>query len=524
MAFLLSARWPNGTYLGHRPDGSPEAMPTFARVFSALVHAAGTGTEATAAQTDAVPGRGRLSTASVDALRWLESHPPCAMVIPSPPDFLPSTAVGSFQYRAEGVFQKEGGRTNYKRTPRTIATASWIGAPIQWLWDETPPAGIRSQLDRLCADVGTLGEADSPAILEIDVVPDTQSCTHDLVAASFFDEAGDEVAVPAPGRLEALEEQFAAARPRKRPSVAQDKHAVGASAMPHSEPPTSAALRRLRLVPRQRASAEVPWDTAILLPIDDGPLVKPKDRVAMAVALHRALISVVGQDCPAVITGRYRSGDTPPSNRVALHYLPADAPIADGNVNQPHFLVLQPRGMVLTDAVALHQGVARLRTLRTRRGKFSLGTPLWLPGDQCWAPPAEREERDWRLDPAAIPERSVKASSPTTVLQLTAARSLANVWRGLDPELADLRPAECLQWLRDRGGEIVEVAPLWVDDPAQYVHRTKRVIPVMPYTGRLVLGGLAPDTAVLALGQSRHLGGGLLVPVDRPQLRIDDHA
>ena len=41
------------------------------------------------------------------------------------------------------------------------------------------------------------------------------------------------------------------------------------------------------------------------------------------------------------------------------------------------------------------------------------------------------------------------------------------------------------------------------------------------WTGLVDLGTLAPPTAVVAVGQSRHLGGGLLEPVDVPDALYD---
>ena len=37
-----------------------------------------------------------------------------------------------------------------------------------------------------------------------------------------------------------------------------------------------------------------------------------------------------------------------------------------------------------------------------------------------------------------------------------------------------------------------------------------------PYTALISAGDLLADTGVAAVGQSRHLGGGLLVPADLP--------
>jgi CRISPR-associated protein Csb2 len=41
-----------------------------------------------------------------------------------------------------------------------------------------------------------------------------------------------------------------------------------------------------------------------------------------------------------------------------------------------------------------------------------------------------------------------------------------------------------------------------------------------PYRATLGLGTLSDDTTLLAIGQSRHLGGGLLVPVNVPEAAV----
>jgi CRISPR-associated protein Csb2 len=50
----------------------------------------------------------------------------------------------------------------------------------------------------------------------------------------------------------------------------------------------------------------------------------------------------------------------------------------------------------------------------------------------------------------------------------------------------------------------------------RYVHRTAEGTVIQPYRATVRLGGLAGQQTVVAIGQSRHLGGGLLVPLDLP--------
>lgn len=526
MPLMLSARWPQGTYLGHAADGTPEPFPSFARAYSALVHAAATGTQAAATGDAAAPGFPQLTAKSVETLTWLESHPPIGMAIPTWPDLIPSRpSEHAIAYRDQGVIRKEGTRVQKKKLPRAQGEASWIGAPLSWLWETDPPAAVREHLDALCADVGTLGEADSPAVLEVFDVPGTGSRTHDLEIAGFFSTGGGtRVDLPAEGRLEALEEQFRSARPAKLPSLAADRFTLGDSAMPQSEAPSRGGLTSARLRPVGRKETWAPWELVSLLPIESGPGVADEDRVTVAVALHRALIATIGQDCPAVVTGRYGKLRNPPANRIALHYIPAGAPISGTDKGQAHLAILFPTGISETDAEAVHEGIHRLRGLRSPLGRFSLGGVSLLPGTRFWEAPAPRMERAWELDPAAVPERHAKGSDRFDVLSQTVAFSLGNVLREEFPELEGRSAAQRRDLLEVRGLEILEASSRAVADPTRFVHRTNRAMPVMPYRARLRLGDIVPQTAVLAIGQSRHLGGGLLVPVDRRAPKEAPHA
>ena len=514
MVFALSARWPLGTYLGHHPDGTPEDFPSFSRVFSALVHAAGVGSAAGGTPAE---GFRHLSPTSVEALEWLENNPPTGMILPPWPQWIRAHNDGTFGYRNEGVFQSEGGRTVYKKTARVVGTAAFFAEPITWIWPMSAPEAVARQLDALCADVGVLGEADSPVVLEIDTQADIESRSHVLEPAGFFDQGGVVVQTPSAGRLRALEEQFALAHPAKRPSVSQDKPTLTSKGLPSSEAPTGEELRPLRLRPvgSSKSAQTVPWGEIVILPVVSGPVPSDEDRVDTAVRLHRALIATIGQECPPLVTGRYRRGEQPPPNRVGLHYLPPGSPIRQANREQAHLVVALPRGIHDSDADQIHAGISRISQLRLGSETLHLDSPSSLDGDEFWLEPEAGMTREWSLEPAAIPERAVKGADQFDVLEQTIATSLRNVLRSVHPNLQGATPCEVLSWLGEQGGDVIEAHPRWVTDPARFVHRTKRQIPVMPYRARLRLGSAVPETAFMALGQARHLGGGILVPVDR---------
>ncbi|MFT3887622.1 MAG: type I-U CRISPR-associated protein Csb2 [Arachnia sp.] len=513
MGFGLSARWPLGSYLGHRADGTAELLPSFGRVFSSLVHAASVGTCA-ARDDEGARGFPAMTDASVAVLRWLEEHPPHGVAVPPYPEVQgPPTSTRVIAWRKEGVFDKEvsfRGRV----TARAFAERTSVSRPLSWIWSESPPSGILDHLDALCADVGSLGEAESVVVLEVHRNVDSDACTHRLEKASFFETSGEPVDVPESGRLDALELQFREANPVKPPHARYDSHKYGPAGLPRANTPTRAGLTTRLLVPVDAVEAAVPWPTAVALPIQQGPAVGPEDRVGVARDLHRALVAVIGQDCPPVVTGHYVEGAARPTNRVALHYVPPGAPLATGN-RAPHLLALIPGGTPAEEVDAILSGLGRIKKLRTTLGAFMLDRMDLRGGREFWAPPAAGTHREWKTDPVAIPERQGSAPTREELLAQAAAWALGNVLRGLDEQAGSRDPRHRLAWLRSRGGEVLEAESYFTPRPARFVHRTNRSMPIMPYVARLALGDLLPSQAVIAIGQSRHLGGGLLVPVDR---------
>ena len=56
----------------------------------------------------------------------------------------------------------------------------------------------------------------------------------------------------------------------------------------------------------------------------------------------------------------------------------------------------------------------------------------------------------------------------------------------------------------------------------RYVHKINEHAVVRPYTAYLSMGSLAGAQTIQAIGQCRHLGGGLLVPEDHPEGTLFD--
>lgn len=122
---------------------------------------------------------------------------------------------------------------------------------------------------------------------------------------------------------------------------------------------------------------------------------------------------------------------------------------------------------------------------------------LWEPVSAV-VPEVTRQGREWRLDDAVL-------------------LALAYVCRDqLRPSSGNDRYRKLVHQVREAGARVITARHLPDSRSEDYVHRMTKGVPVRPLHALVDPGDLLPDRAIFALGQSRHLGGGLMVPVDVP--------
>ncbi|MDR1151574.1 MAG: type I-U CRISPR-associated protein Cas5/Cas6, partial [Bifidobacteriaceae bacterium] len=78
MPYAIIADFPLGVYHGHTGRGQDDHLPSLARLHSAFVAAAGSGTKA----IRGLDGVLRPCPAHSAALKWLETHPPDGLAVP----------------------------------------------------------------------------------------------------------------------------------------------------------------------------------------------------------------------------------------------------------------------------------------------------------------------------------------------------------------------------------------------------------------------------------------------------------
>ncbi len=511
MAFAIIAELPLGTYRGAGSDGRPERLPSVARLHSALLCAAGFGPRAVEGARD------RLDVADADmvALRWLEENPPDSVHIPA----LEVNAGHAVAYREDGTWgnppKSNGPAIN--KLPKAPDAATAVGGRFVWIWKQDPPEPVRAALAQICPDVPYLGTTESPVRLTA-VTGEDFCATHTLnPGAGLFTVGGTGIDHPVSGRLQELSDAHRKAT-GPPPSVRADGWKKNEASL--SPVPGRKAVATVWYTPRQGGSADVPWPQVITIPMD-GP-VPERDRVAWAVAAHRALIKMIGPGAPAMITGAYPEGARRPANRIALHMLGPGMPT---QACRPSLLIMIPADPDPADLETLQQAVAALPSLRGPRGRTrTLDTAKIqvVDGSGFWAPPQPGTLRLWRTVPAAVPDTRGSRDAGWNFAH-AALLSVGFVWKdqkGRLPEIpgrGDAYYRGLAAAVSSAGVAVVHTRAIRAPDVARYVHKVNAHAVVRPYTAYLSLGSLAGPRTIAAIGQSRHLGGGLLVPFDIPE-------
>lgn len=500
MTFALIAELPLGTYRAHVGSGDIDMIPSAARLHAALLCAAGSGPRAEMDGDHLVP-----SGADLGALKWLETHPPDGITVPRSV-VNRSTATA---FRELGLTGTRNKRPVLRKLGRPATVSVAVDGPFAWEWDDPPPAPVADALARLCSDVSHLGTSETPVRLRVDELGPTHRRDDD---ADLFAGSGLDLEVPGIGRTAELITQEEEAR-GQMPSRAQDRPKANEEEC--SGPPRRAAVGVARYCSLQPVGPSLPWSQVLLLPIDRE--IDPAWRVRWAACAHRALVALVGNDAPATLTGAYPDGASRPANRVAIQFLGRET-LSTGCLEAPATLaVLIPTDTVETDMEVVTEAVGQLGALRGPGGRVARrqGHLTALGASRFWAPLPAGCERRWLTDPAAVPDGRPPRRSEWSMADVVSL-SVGLVWRDVLSS-----PGRGASWQIELAGEAqrrgvaVEGLRMVTDgDLTRFVHKVNPGVVVRPYRALVDLGALASPQSLVAIGQSRHLGGGLLRPVN----------
>lgn len=499
----ITAYFPLGVYHGHAPDGSPEPIPSPARLFAALVSVAHTGTTA---KPD-----GQAAPDIDEVLTWLEEHPPNGLHIPS---MIRVQSDNRIIYRKTGTIEKARPKTAAKAISDGYAANGAIG----WLWDDMPD-DVRHALARLCEDVPCLGEMDSPVVMSTEPVEANWRLDP---AATAFTPGGLRLRVAAPGRTGVLRELYSQSRPFKPPSASADAfHSTGDSV--RTFPTSEECLRTVRYeAVKPVNNDESPWGDVLVFSAADGTerAFSVERRLGWCVAFHKALIKRIGEGAPPVVTGHYQRDLAAPANHLAIQYVPASV-LAQSTLKAASgapgaFLVMLPSDIGDDDRAVIWRALIGMTQVRSRWAEARLHRLGEVADARTfWRPPADGTRRLWSPTPVAVPEVTRQRGKWT--FEDAILLSLGFVWR----DHLEAVP-KGTQGYRSLAAQVREhgAGAMWYHritrNPSSYAHKMQRGMTAQPYTALLSAGDLLANTELAAVGQSRHLGGGLLVPADLP--------
>lgn len=497
MSFAVLADLPLGIYRGAVGGGDLDPYPTPARLHAALVCAAAAGPRAIVED-----GALRPCSADAAALAWLEANPPDGVLIP----LTRRVAMAVTAYRQEGVLKKEGKASGPSPKVRGKGLVGFVAVSgrFAWTWDEMPPRAVAEALDALVGDVSHLGSGETPARLRLGEAEPTHR--RDTDASLLTARAGDlDLEVPAADRTAVLVTAYRAGL--AMPTVRQDSWS--SSEEPSSMPPVHAGKRTERYGAPQQPLVDVPWPEVHVLRLG-GRGFAPDELVSVAVSAHRALVKVIGFGAPPLLTGAYLDGVARPANRLALQVVRPDLARVlgyDGSL----LLAFVPSGADPTETETVVRALQQLRRLAAAERPVRYldarsGIDLWPAGSGAWTtvPAMVSDVRpptnDWTL------EQSVRLA-----LGLVLRERFHNSLRGRE-HLLTMTDA-----VHEAGCEVRSAVKLTSGRLTGYVHKVAPGTVVQPIRAELVTD-LVPPRAAVAVGQSRHLGGGLLVPseVARP--------
>lgn len=518
MSLQIRAEFALGYYQGRDAKGVPERWPTPLRLFRALVdagHSLGDGTT--------------LTPEIEAALAWLEGNPPSRALLP--PSRLSDPAPRA--YRDKGLIHKgAGGAPNpTKKSPEPARRISALADAVTFYWDEEPDEEIAQALDRLCGEVAYLGERDSVVSLSAGNATAVPADAHHLDVNRFGStHSSTPMGYALPGHLRALEHEHASRYPAKAPSPAADRPTTSETEV--SAANVTEAVATVRYRRPEPSAGDGPWNRAFLVDAwwDGGGTATPRpwdpaddELVRWATVLHRALVKNIGWDVPPIVTGTFLEGQPRPANNIAIHVLRPGWPIAEHTAETPAFLVLLPKEATPEEAARVADALRATTALYAgRHGRLRLAQVREVSPDTLWNSPGAGLERWWRPTPVMVSETRPQSHGAVSDAWTTADAvrvATAFVWRD-DPMIGAHggkgRYIAMSRAAHDAGVEVAEARRAPLATISDYVHRTNgRAMPVA-IRGWIRLGDLASPTQAIAIGQSRHLGGGLLLPVDVP--------
>jgi CRISPR-associated protein Csb2 len=486
----IRVAFPQGAYSGS-DIGAAEELPSPSRLHEALVAAAAGGIWAKVDD--------RVLVARDDhraALEWLERHEPIGVIAPQREVSVARARRYRWRASPEVLFD-----TDFE--PRSA-----LDGPVVYVWPAAPD-DVVSALKTIAREVTHVGRADSVAIVSVDQGPPDRhrGTPYENVPGRG---PGHVMRVPVAGRTDAL------VRAHRHNSTGGEHRvgSLGRQATDQRSDVNDVATQLRRFAPP--AQGDWPYEEVWVAPIsteDDAPrrLLAPALRVAAAVAIHRRIVRIIGQDVPPFVTGRDGDGPLRGAGHLAIHLA------QDDRSSDVVALLALPPGVPEADRDMLLGALQRPLRVGLRRGgellRLTIAPPRVRPALPFWA---QRDATPHTAVPLVLDVPGRPRQAPWSIADAVVC-SIGYAMRGVLERAGHEWGTgwgfrrELVALLREHYG--VEAAARRVPvNASRYVHRAPSGDLLVAVHAVVDLGRLAPEPGgFLALGRSRHLGGGLLV-------------
>jgi CRISPR-associated protein Csb2 len=241
-------------------------------------------------------------------------------------------------------------------------------------------------------------------------------------------------------------------------------------------------------------------------------------RIAGAVGVHRAIVRAIGEDVPPFVSGREGDGPLRDAGHLAIQFTSEPSQSA----GRPAFLLGIPTGVSDADRELLLSALAEPQPVTARmvdrRGglRFAIGPPRVRSALPFWETDAALMRTDVPivLDAVGRPRDAPWSIEDAVVCSIGYAMRSVLERDGLVWESGWRFRRQMVATLREHYGVEVAARRVW-DAASNYVHRAapgELLVAASALVSLGTLGGVRGG--FLALGRARHLGGGLLMPVD----------
>ena len=500
MPLSIAADFILGFYQGRDTSGGVELFPTPLRLYSALTAGAFSLERQEGLSTD----KG-LSDEDINLFSWFEQNPPDAIELPSSIKSQ-STAIA---YRNCGEVK---GFSDRGKKERIASEKSFLSGPITWFWNEGPAEQQQRRLEAIAQEVPYLGEAESPVRL---LVENRMPSDTDFYrcAPSF---SATRTLVAAQGRSNELQNYYLNASHR-----AKDKHL--SEQIEQTCPPPSSCISSAyyQFQSNEQTDTNSPWQAGFLLDIDES-VIEVDTFTTWATCLHRALAKYVGDSLPSIMQGpdkRFRSRP----NGLAIQLISRNLPIRDDyRPAGTAILVMIPTDAPIGEESLIVRALSQIKHLYSRQlGNMN----VCLTGERIdlshfWKPVPSGCRRLFETHPLFIsnsrpPTRSKDDGSRWSV-EDDARIAIGYVWRDIFGDIAsgDVGRVSLSRSVEEKGVSVCGGRIVPTEDIRRFVHRTNKGSMLVGERAIIDLSVLGCDEAITAIGQTRHLGGGLLVPFD----------